>query len=356
MTGVAAEVCLETVHGEPLRPGDGAWLDAHAHAWIDPPKGVRDRTRVALRDEPRRRAALAEYARVALPRRAALVDCQPPGAGRDARVLARLSAASGVAIVASTGFHLSRYYPHDRRPWANAGAAHRAFTAELAEGMAELPGRRAGIIKAADTGVSEGRRDGADGPLWEAALAARADTDALLLVHTERGAGAAELLEWLLERGAPAERVFLCHIDKRADPGLHTELASAGALLGYDTFLRPAYDPERTTWPLVRQMLDAGLAHALAFGLDLAVPAMWPSADTAADPPEAHGPAGLVTAVAPRLQALGATAAELDALLGGNLLRRAARVTAPAARGDEHPTDSSPSRNLAATLPTEEPR
>jgi predicted metal-dependent phosphotriesterase family hydrolase len=356
MTVVAADAYLATVHGEPLRPGDGVWLDAHAHAWIDPPEGVRDPHRVALRDEPRRRAALADYARVALPRRAALVDCQPPGAGRDARVLARLSAASGVAIVATTGFHLARYYPHDRRPWANAGAAHRAFTAELAEGMAELPGRRVGVIKAADTGAAEGGRDGADAPWWEAALAARADTDALLLIHTERGAGAAELVDWLVDRGAPAERLFLCHVDKRADPVLHAELASTGALLGYDTFLRPAYDPERTTWPLVRRMLDAGLAHALAFGLDLAAPAMWPSALPAADPPDALGPTGLVTAVAARLQALGATSADVDALLGGNLVRRAARVPTPPARADEQSPGRAPASDLAAPRPTEEPR
>ena len=350
MTLVAA-ASLATVHGAPLRPGDGVWLDAHSHAWIDPPEGVRDPHEVALRDEPLRRAALADYARAARPRRAALVDCQPPGAGRDARVLARLAAASGVAIVATTGFHLARYYPRGRRPWQDDEGARRAFAAELTDGMGELPGRRAGVIKAADTGTAASGREGVDAPAWAAALAARAEADALLLVHTERGAGAAELLEWLIDRGVPADRVFLCHVDKRPDAGLHTELASAGALLGYDTFLRPAYDPERTTWPLVRCVLDADLAHALAFCLDLASPAMWPQANRATDPATALGPQGLLTAVAPRLQALGATAAEIDALLGGNLLRRAARTDAPAAvtrRG--HATTTS----VAETHPTEE--
>jgi len=336
MTVVAAAASLPTVHGAPLRPGDGVWLDAHAHAWIDPPAGVHHPQQVALRDEPRRRAALGDLARAARPRRAALVDCQPPGAGRDARVLARLSAASGVAIVATTGFHLARYYPHACRPWPDTEAARHAFSTELTDGMAELPGRRAGVVKAADTGTAEGGREGADAPWWAAALAARTEADALLLVHTERGAGAEVLLAWLSDRGVPAERVFLCHVDKRPDPGLHVELATAGALLGYDTFLRPAYDPERTTWPLVRRMLEAGLAHALAFGLDLASPAMWPSDEPTPDPPTALGPAGLLTAVAPRLQQLGATPADLDALLGGNLLSRAARRPASAASDQGH--------------------
>jgi len=350
MTLVAAAVNLPTVHGAPLRPGDGVWLDAHAHAWIDPPAGVRDPHEMALRDEPLRRAALADYARVARPRRAALVDCQPAGAGRDARVLARLAAASGVTIVATTGFHLARYYPHGRRPWQDDEGARRAFAAELTDGMAELPGRRAGVIKAADTGTAASGREGADAPAWAAALAARAETDALLLVHTERGAGAAELLEWLVDRGVPADRVFLCHLDKRPDAGLHTELASAGALLGYDTFLRPAYDPGRTTWPLVRRVLDAGLAHALAFCLDLASPAMWPSAAAAADSPGALGPAGLLTVVVPQLRDHGAAVADVDALLGGNLLRRASRAPMPSAA----PTDHAATTAVAATHPNEE--
>lgn len=350
MISVAAAASLPTVHGAPLDHGDCVWLDAHAHAWIDPPEGVRDPHEVALRDEPLRRAALADYARAARPRRAALVDCQPPGAGRDARVLARLSAASGVAIVATTGFHLARYYPHDRRPWQDAEVAHLAFTEELTDGITELPGRRAGVVKAADTGTAASGREGADAPWWAAALAARTETDALLLVHTERGAGAAELLEWLADRGVPADRVFLCHVDKRPDTRLHTELASAGALLGYDTFLRPAYDPERTTWPLVRRMLEAGLGHALAFCLDLASPAMWPSAGASADSPGGLGPAGLLTVVAPRLRALGATAADVDALLGDNLLRRAARPPASTAAATGNATTTA----VAQTQPSEE--
>ena len=41
MSGLAAAVEVPTVHGAPLRPGDAVRLDAHAHAWIDPPAGLR---------------------------------------------------------------------------------------------------------------------------------------------------------------------------------------------------------------------------------------------------------------------------------------------------------------------------
>jgi 5-phospho-D-xylono-1,4-lactonase len=328
-----AVVEMPTVHGAPLRPGDALLLDGHAHAWIDPAPGVAGGATIALRDEARQRAGLADFARAALwgdaaPRRAALLDCQPPGAGRDARALARLADATGVAIAACTGFHLAAYYPDGRRPWAGADEAAAAFRTELEVGLAELPERRAAVVKAAHTG-----RLGDDAPCWDAALAARHATGALLLMHTERGAGVEELLAWLLARGAPADRLYLCHVDKRPDVGLHLELARAGVLLGYDTFLRPAYDPDRTTWPLVRALLEANLAHALALGLDLAPAAMWPAEGRAAlaatagvGPAGATGPAALATLVEPRLRALGAGRDAVDALLGGNLLARAARA------------------------------
>ena len=300
---------LPTVHGPPLAPGAGARVDSHAHAWIEPPEGVDPASALALRDEPMQAAALSKFREAAAPRRAALVDCQPPRCGRDARALARLSRASGVAIAACTGFHLARYYPHGERPWNDADSAAKEFEQELRQGMAELPERKAALIKAAHSGVQ-----GEDPAMWEAALAARERSDALLLIHTERGAQVEALLAELLGRGVPAAKVYLCHVDKRPDHALHRELASAGALLGYDTFVRPRYQPESTSWPLLQQMVEAGHAASVALGLDLAESAMWE---------DAGGPAALVRHLERELTARGFSAATTEALLGENLLRRA---------------------------------
>ena len=42
-----------------------------------------------------------------------MLDCQPPGCGRDANMLVQLSRESGVNIIACTGFHRKKYYPQD---------------------------------------------------------------------------------------------------------------------------------------------------------------------------------------------------------------------------------------------------
>jgi phosphotriesterase-related protein len=64
-------------------------------------------------------------------------------------------------------------------------------------------------------------------------------------------------------------------VDKRPDPGLHRELAQAGALLGYDTFVRSKYKPEQNVWPLLFDLVDDNLADHIAIGLDLAQSSMW---------------------------------------------------------------------------------
>lgn len=303
---------LATVDGAGLALGDDVRLDGHAHAWIDPPAGVEPSAALPLRNEDHQRAALLRFAEAAEGRRAALIDCQPPGCGRDARALARLSRATGVAISACTGFHLAKYYPSGVRPWSDAARAAEHFHRELVEGLQELPARRAALIKAAHTGGS-----GADSAMWEAVVEARSRTDALLLVHTERGANAEVLLDELLQLGVPASKVYLCHVDKRPELDLHRELASAGALLGFDTLVRPHYRPEETTWPLLARLLEDGHEEAVALGLDLADAAMWHGEGPA------DGPVALVDHVEHELVRRGYERVVVDGLLGQNLLRRA---------------------------------
>ncbi len=308
---------VATVAGPPLVPGAPARVDAHAHAWIDPPDGVADDHALRLDDERRGTLGLRAYADAAAPRRAGLIDCQPPGAGRDARRLAALSGASEVAIACVTGFHLARYYPHGR-PAGGEGAAD-AWVRELDEGLAELPERRAAALKAAhDGGPVVG---GDDAIRWEAAVAAQRRTGACLLVHTERGARVVELLAWLVDQGVAAERVYLCHLDKRADLALHRELAQAGVLLGYDTFVHARYLPEERAWPLLHAMLEAGHGPSIAIGLDLALATDW---DAGAD--GVGGPAALVTQVERRLCDDGVDDEMVASLLGGAVLARFART------------------------------
>ncbi len=285
--------------------------DGHAHVWIQPPDGVDPAARLDLHDEAAICAELTDFRAAG---GALLVDCQPGEAGRDARMLARISAATGVRITATTGFHQRKYYPPDCWLWsASAEEAAAYFIEELTIGTRESGGTiRATTIKVGYEGVITGQTR----TLMEAAAEASRQTGALILFHTERGVNVEALLPFFSARGVPPERLYLCHVDKRPDAGLHRELAQAGVLLGYDTFARPKYDPDRTTWPLLTALVEAGLGGHIAICLDLALAELWQH--------YGGGPGLLFLPgqIVPRLRALGLPSQTVHDLTGGNIARR----------------------------------
>jgi phosphotriesterase-related protein len=290
---------IETVLG-PLAADEVRAVDAHAHVWLDPPvEGP------ALRDEDAARAELRAL-------RAAggdlVVDCQPGGSGRDGARLARLSAATGIRIVASTGYHQRRLHAAGG-PWDAPARAGERFARELRDRLDEAPGVRAGVVKAVWTDAG-----GVEAELLAAALAAALAADVAAIVHVEATGDLDRLLAQLERAGAPPGAVQLSHVDQRPDPVLHRELARAGHVLGYDTFVRDRHRPAERVWPLLEAMLEAGLDHAVTLGLDLVRPEQW---SVAGGP----GLRALPAVVLREVERRGATAGQLAGLRGGNALR-----------------------------------
>ncbi len=299
-----------TVSG-PLEPSALGITDAHQHTWIAPVPGV-------AAGAPRlddRAIIAAGLARFRAAGGGSLLDCQPGGCGRDGRVMRELSRASGVPIIAATGFHLQRYYPADYWLWQAGAPEIQAYLVdEIRNGLAETRAAespvRAGFIKIACT-AELGDMPAA---LLQAAAGAVCETGVALLIHTEQGNSAEQIVTRLAGHGAPVDRLVLCHIDKRPDFGLHRELAQGGVLLEYDTWFRPKYQPERNVWPLLEQMVGSGLAGQVAIGTDMVDPETWRDL----------GPAALVTGIMPRLEQLGFDPVTIRRLTGQNIAERVA--------------------------------
>lgn len=252
------------------------------------------------------------------------MDCQPAGCGRNGLKLRQFSDESDVHVIACTGFHLRKYYPPDY--WlfrADVEEAVEFFLDELRVGLLESrSGRhpvRAGFIKVAC------QRTLQDTPMgvMEAAAIAAARTGAAVAVHTERGAAATAILNDFDRFGLPPHRIVLCHMDKRPDPGLHRELADRGALLEYDTFFRPKYEPDKNVWPLLEELARDGYSDSIALATDMAESDMWRSGQSGARLSD------LVTVVKPRLASIGFNQNQVHSLLGGNIIARLALRAEP---------------------------
>ena len=299
----------------PLQPDYFTVVDAHNHIWIDPVKGSSENSPI-----------LTEYDLLLNELKAyfklggnALIDCQPGGCGRNGLKLRQLAQASGIAVVAGTGFHRRLYYALDWWLWqADAQKIARYFIDEIQTGLTEtlpLPQPvRAGFIKCA---CEAKVNDTPQMALTVAALAA-AETGVCVEIHTERGGDAEAILEFFVRRGVRPQQIVLCHLDKAADFGLHCGLIQAGATLEYDTFYRSKYSPETTTWPLLEKMVEAGYDGNIVLATDMADVAMWKHAEGCA------GLTGFITQIGERLEKMGLADLSIQQLLGKNIINRMA--------------------------------
>ncbi len=303
-----------TVTG-PVAASQMGITDAHNHLWISPVDCPALDAPVLNQQE----AIVAELQTYRQAGGGGQIDCQPYGCGRDGNKLHQLAQASGVHVVANTGFHLREYSSPDNEIWQmDEDQACEFFIGEIKTGLMET--------RADETPVYPGfikiavRETLAESPVQLMAAAAQASLTSGLIIemHTQKGQSVEDFVEFFDRQGLPPQQLVICHIDKRPDHGLHMELARAGYMLEYDTFFRPKYQPEENLWPLLQDMVEQGLARSLALATDMADSSMWQKIDGGV------GITALITGVKGRLAELNYDEEIIMAMIGGNIVNRLA--------------------------------
>ena len=243
---------------EHLFTAAGPWLDVNPALLID--------------DKDKSLADAIAYARAG---GSAVVDAQPVFIGRDARALKYISEASGVHIIASTGFHNLFYYEGGHPlPGLSEAELAELFISEILDGMyAEThytsePVRtdiQAGQIKAA----LETDFTGIHKKLFTAVAEASKQTGVPVMIHVDRDADPLMILDFMTGLGvAPSKQIF-CHLDRAiGDVSVHKKVAGAGAFIEYDTIARPKYHDNETEIELILMMLDAGFEDYMLMAMD----------------------------------------------------------------------------------------
>ena len=244
-------------------------VDAHDHLLIDSPgmpgQGFSD---VERSTEEARDGVASGIA--------TLVEMTPIGLGRDPAGLRAISERSGLAVIAASGFHRDAHYPAGSWVYdAPVELLRDRIVTDLTVGMhpadwhdpsLPLDTARAGAIKG---GASYHHISHAERRRLEAIGAASAATGAAILVHTEIGTAAHEIVDLLESAGATTDRIALAHLDRNPDWELHAEVAARGVTLEYDTVGRTKYHPDSVVLDLLERVAAAGHLDRLVLGLDL---------------------------------------------------------------------------------------
>jgi phosphotriesterase-related protein len=213
---------------------------------------------------------------------AAMVDATPTGLGRRPAAVARISRGVGLHVVATTGAHREPHYGAGH--WLLGQSEERLatrFTSDVENGLPVQDGPgpvdaavgptgepvRAGVVKA---GVGYWSITAFEHRVLAAAAATWHRTGAAVMVHLEHGSAAFEVLAELTRHGVPTSAVALAHVDRNPDPGLHAELAAAGAYLGYDGWARSRRWPDSVLLDCLDRSAERGAASRILLGGDVA--------------------------------------------------------------------------------------
>lgn len=269
---------IRTVLGD-IRASDLGATNYHEHLFQVSPLLIGDE----LTDEA---SSQAEAASLRDSGFAAMVDATPIGLGRDPEGLARISAATGLTIVATTGAHRDAHYASDH-PLRSLSVEARAarFTDDVERGMpptddvtptAAHPATaltpdgcpvRAGLIKA---GIDYWAISSFERETLDAVALAHGRTARPVMVHLEFCTAAHEVLDILSAHGVNSDRVVLAHADRVIDVGLHLSLVERGAWLGYDGMARTKQFSDEQLLGLTEQVARRGGAHRILLGGDVA--------------------------------------------------------------------------------------
>jgi 5-phospho-D-xylono-1,4-lactonase len=273
MSGVAQEARVPEAHVVSVtgpRPVSALGIvDAHDHLFLDSP-GMPGQ---AFTDAGK---AIEEALDGQATGIGTIVEMTPIGLGRRPDGMRAVAEATGVTVIAASGYHRDAHYPAGH--WVHETSvetlADRIVT-DLTRGMhpadwndpsLPLDPARAGAIKG---GASYHRISRSERRRLEAIARASAQTGAAVLVHTEIGTAGHDVVDLLEAAGAATDRIALAHLDRNPDWELHAEIAARGVTLEYDTIGRTKYHPDSVVLDLIEAVVAAGHLDRIVLGLDL---------------------------------------------------------------------------------------
>lgn len=298
---------IRTVRGD-ITPDKLGICYPHEHVLGHPPDTQADPDLVLDSEE----AAIQELTWFRQAGGRALVEVSPRDYGRDVEGLRRISEATGVHIICTSGHHKDKFCAS----WVDGQsvdtlAGH--FIHEVNDGT-DGTDIRAGVIKAAS---SLNQITSNEEKVFRAAARAHHATGVAIVTHTEAGTMGLEQIELLRSEGVDPTRVIIGHIDRKLEWNYHLQLARNGVTMSYDQISKEKYAPDSLRIEFILRLVAAGHGQQILLAGDLARRSYWPSYGTGGGP----GLTYILWRFVPWLRAEGLSEAAIDDILIHNPAR-----------------------------------
>ena len=253
---------IRTVLGD-IDPQELGPCHMHEHLLGRPPEPYASQDPDLILDDVA--AALVDLTHLAQAGGRALVEMTPCDYGRDPAGLAHISAASGIHIIAVTGYLKESFCGDLVAPMSDEQLVA-GMIRDVHTGMNDTP-YRAGVIKA---GSSHGIITPTERRIFAAAAAAHRATGALISTHTEAGTMGQEQVALLVGAGVRPQRILIGHCDRRLERDYHLRLLEHGVTIGFDQIGKHKYGADTERARLIAEYVALGYGTQICISCDIA--------------------------------------------------------------------------------------
>jgi 5-phospho-D-xylono-1,4-lactonase len=260
---------IQTVLGQ-IQADNLGTTYSHDHLLFCPPEPFNEQDPDLRLDSQEAAVQELKYFRQAGGR--ALVEMTTVEMGRNPLGLRAISQATGVHIIAATGYNKSKF--------CESFVAHKSIeeiaTEEVQDLLHGMDGTevRAGLIKASS---SQNTITSAERKVFSAGILAHKTTGAPISTHTEGGSLALEQASMFIEGGVSPAHVIIGHVDRKLVWEYVLALAETGVYIGFDQISKEKYYPDQTRIQFIQRLVDAGHGRQILLSGDLARKSYWPS-------------------------------------------------------------------------------
>lgn len=258
---------IRTVNAD-IHPDELGVTYAHEHLITSPPSNVTD-TDLKMDSEA---AATIELATFKQAGGDTLIEMTTPEYGRQPEAMRRLSTATGVHVVCTTGWIKEKFFK-PRVEGRSIDDLADEMIRDVLEGM-DGTTARAGVIKG---GSSRDEITPLEENVFKAAARAHRETGAPISTHTEAGTMALEQIDLLTAEGVAPERILIGHMDRKLEWDYHLQVARRGVGLGFDQFSKEKYAPDKVRIEFIQRLVEAGHGEQIFIAGDLARRSYWTS-------------------------------------------------------------------------------
>ncbi|WP_270180202.1 phosphotriesterase family protein [Alkalihalobacillus sp. CinArs1] len=201
----------------------------------------------------------------------AMVEVTNEGMGRNASLLKKLSEATGVHIIASTGFYKDPFLPTRSSSWNRDDfASHMLHEIRYGiDGTEVYPG----VI--GEIGSSHNEIKPIERELLMGAGVAAIESGLPVTTHTTLGTMGVEQVELFLKLGLDMEQLIIGHQDLNTDDARILAVLEAGAYVAFDTIGKNNYRPDTERLQSLQYLFERGFGSRILLSADLTRKSHW---------------------------------------------------------------------------------